>query len=412
MKKLVSGLLIFVGFLSLIGKAQDQKNIVRHLPAADFQREKLERLPAYDPKAEKNWQVDLRGYNLSALNLKDRLNDLMMSSFDSKTKWPKDLPTSFDPNHIMELSKNPGLGIKSLHKKGITGKGVSIGIIDQGLLIDHIEYKDRLRLYEEIHCRDEQAAMHGSALASISVGKTVGVAPEADLYYIGSTFFDRVERRSDIEVDFKYVAQCIDRILEINKSLPKEKKIRVVAVAIGWANLDRKNAVMANDAVGRAKKEGVLVVTSSFPETHGLRFHGLNRNPLADPEKPTSYTLGSFLLWNNGLDEIIKKDNHQLLLIPMDSRCTASPTGNSDYVFYREGGWSWVIPYVAGLYALACQVKTDITPEAFWNEALDSGDALEIERNNQKYCLGKIVNPEKLIGRLQNLNNQVMQFNE
>ena len=28
--------------------------------------------------------------------------------------------------------------------------------------------------------------MHGPAVASIAVGKTVGVAPEADLYYISS----------------------------------------------------------------------------------------------------------------------------------------------------------------------------------------------------------------------------------
>ena len=44
----------------------------------------------------------------------------------------------------------------------------------------------------------------------------------------------------------------------------------------------------------------------------------------------------------------------------MDSRCTASPTGINDYVYYREGGMSWTVPYLAGLYALACQVNPDI----------------------------------------------------
>ena len=33
---------------------------------------------------------------------------------------------------------------------------------------------------------DPDAQMHGPAVSSIAVGKTVGVAPEADLYYIGS----------------------------------------------------------------------------------------------------------------------------------------------------------------------------------------------------------------------------------
>jgi hypothetical protein len=62
----------------------------------------------------------------------------------------------------------------------------------------------------------------------------------------------------------------------------------------------------------------------------------------------------------------------------MDSRCTASPTGTEDYAFYREGGWSWCIPYIAGLYALACQVRPEITPEVFWAKVIETGDSVVI----------------------------------
>lgn len=55
---------------------------------------------------------------------------------------------------LMESGKNPGLGIRKLHKEGITGKGIGIAIIDQALLIDHVEYKEQLKMYEEIHCAD------------------------------------------------------------------------------------------------------------------------------------------------------------------------------------------------------------------------------------------------------------------
>lgn len=79
----------------------------------------------------------------------------------------------------MELGKNPGLEIRELHKLGITGKGIGIGVIDQALLVDHVEYKEQLKLYEEIHSIDENAVMHGPADgASIAVGKSVGVAPK------------------------------------------------------------------------------------------------------------------------------------------------------------------------------------------------------------------------------------------
>jgi len=92
-----------------------------------------------------------------------------------------------------------------------------------------------------------------------------------------------------------------------------------------------------------------------------------------------------------------KLSEKELLLIPMDSRCVASPTGNEVYVFYRQGGWSWSIPYIAGLYALACQVKPTVTPEEFWTTALKTGTTTEFEHEGKKYKLGKIVNPEKLI---------------
>ncbi|MDF2907329.1 MAG: hypothetical protein K0R34_2650 [Herbinix sp.] len=41
---------------------------------------------------------------------------------------------------IMENGTNPGLGIRELHKEGITGKGINVAIIDQNLLLHHPEF--------------------------------------------------------------------------------------------------------------------------------------------------------------------------------------------------------------------------------------------------------------------------------
>jgi hypothetical protein len=86
-----------------------------------------------------------------------------------------------------------------------------------------------------------------------------------------------------------------------------------------------------------------------------------------------------------------------MLLVPMDSRTTASPTGTEDYVFYRQGGWSWSIPYLAGMYALAVQVKPEITPEAFWETALETGRTIHIGHNGKDYEFGVILDPQALI---------------
>ncbi len=40
------------------------------------------------------------------------------------------MPAGCDPRKIMADAMNPGLGIRALHKQGITGKGVTVAIID------------------------------------------------------------------------------------------------------------------------------------------------------------------------------------------------------------------------------------------------------------------------------------------
>ena len=85
----------------------------------------------------------------------------------------------------------------------------------------------------------------------------------------------------------------------------------------------------------------------------------------------------------------------------MDSRTTASPTGTEDYVFYREGGWSWAIPYLAGMYALTVQVKPDITPQQFWQAALDTGRTIHVGRNGKDFEFGVILDPQALIKEIQ-----------
>jgi len=355
---------------------KDGSGIAGTLPPADYKRGALEALPAVPPGPRQFMQVDLLSYDLSNLDLNSRLADLRLADFDSRTKWPVDLPAGFDPAAIMEMGKNPGLGVRALHQRGITGKGVSIAIIDQGLLVDHVEYKDRLRLYEEIHCLDADAPLHGPAVASIAVGKTVGVAPEADLYYIAASPFrdEWVKDHNDPggEMDYTVTARAIDRILEINRSLPKEQRIRVISLSLGWMP-GVHGYKEVTEAVERAKQEGVFVLSTSLESTHGLRYMGLGRDPQGDPDKPTSYSTSSW--YKTYLDLVAARP---MLLVPMDSRTTASPTGPTDYSFYRTAGMSWAAPYLAGLYALACQVHPDITPQEFWTRALDTADVVEV----------------------------------
>ncbi len=396
-------ILIFPSCSSLFYKTNISKGndltIVSKPDSIVYRFGKLDSLQTYKEGSTKNLERDLRCRDISDMDLKNNFIELLHSDFDSKTNWPKSLPVGFNPDSIMEIGKNPGLSIHNLHQMGITGKGVGIAIIDQNLLVDHYEYKDQLRMYEEIHAsKHGGASMHGSAVTSIAVGKTVGVAPEANLYYISTTnaslgAFIRYKLFNKRDVYTKGYTKSIYRILEINRTLPTDKKIRVVSISFGSDNPDFLKAIED------ASKENVFVVSISLRKTQNLRFHGIGKECMTNPDDIHSYFPG--VLWSKSFyknPKYYKIDS--TLMVPVDSRCTASQSGNNSYVFYSTGGTSWVIPYIAGLYTLACQVKPSVTPQEFWNNALETGDIIEIEKNNKKYKFGKIVNPVELMENL------------
>jgi hypothetical protein len=368
--------------------------IVRYPSPASFGRGQIDELPEYNPDSARPFQVDLRGVDLSELQLDSCLDPLLHASFDSQTRWPSSLPAGFDPELIRRLGASPGLGVRALHERGITGRGVGIGIIDQTLLVSHVEYGDRVRSYEQIHLLpDGKAEMHGPAVAAIALGRTVGVAPEAELYYIAETH--GIFRPGGFEWDFKPLARSIDRLLEINSFLPDNRKIRVISISVGWSQ-GQEGAEEADAAVERARQAGVFVISTALERTHGLAFHGLGRDPLLDPELASSYRPGSWWAkrWLTAPGAFGPLNR---LLIPMDSRTTAGPCGDEDYAFYPEGGWSWVVPYLAGLYALACQVNPDMTPERFWESALRTGTTIPWEHEGATHSLGPIVQPVALL---------------
>ena len=75
-----------------------------------------------------------------------------------------------------------------------------------------------------------QARMHGPAVASIAVGKSVVWLRKADLYYIATGFCGA---KTFQEVDFACWANAVRRIVKINESLPADQKLRVLSPVMG-----------------------------------------------------------------------------------------------------------------------------------------------------------------------------------
>ena len=132
---------------------------------------------------------------------------------------------------ILEEGKNPGLGVRDLHAQGITGKVVNVAIIDQNLLGDHPEYINRIAAYYDSGCErpENEGSYHAPSVLSILAGETVGVAPGARVYYAAAPSW---------KMDAAYKADCLYWIIEQNRALPENEKIRLVSVSSapenGW----------------------------------------------------------------------------------------------------------------------------------------------------------------------------------
>lgn len=318
----------------------------------------LQRLPPFD---------GLLGVSLAQLDLRSEGARLGAMSFDSQTRWPDAgrLPQGFDPRARLERGKDPGLGVRGLHRDGVDGRGVGIAIIDQPLLRDHVEYQGALVRYEALGVAGVEPQMHAPAVASIAVGKTTGVAPRASL-----SFFAVPTWKADNEP----VARALELLVKANEGLPPASRVRVVSISAGgfarWKHPERWRAARA-----LAEQAGLLVLTC---EPGDFPYGTLARAPDAPADEPASYTRGK----HSGDDDAVR--------VPGAMRSYASERGPDIYTFDAEGGLSWATPWLAGLAALAFQVNPEARPAELRAWLVETATPTRA---------GPVVNPRKFIER-------------
>lgn len=321
------------------------------------------------------------GKSLRDIDLTDEYDTLLKVTFDTRTEWSsKDkLPKGFNPQEIIEIGKNPGLGIRDLHNQGITGQGINVAIIDQPLLPGHEEYKDKVVKYTAIECEDVEPQMHGPAVASILVGTDCGVAPSASLYYWAEPSWKR---------DYIYRTTALDQIIEHNKNKPLDEKIRVVSVSKGF-DPDEDNLSMWREKIEEAEENGIIVVHCSDEGNKG--FFGIGCKLYEDRDNPENYDICYFANNNSFLKS---KD---FLYVPIDNRTTADYKGENDYTFWSSGGLSWGAPYLAGVIALGYQVNPNLPQEEVYQYLRETG----VPFNDNGGC---IINPKAFIQKINESN--------
>ncbi len=336
--------------------------------------------------------------DISDVDLSNAGDKLPYIRFDNRVVFPSTdkLLGGFNPTKVLEDGKNPGLGVAELHKRGITGRGIRVAIIDQPLDTEHVEYKDNLIHYEQIgHDDKDMVSMHGPAVASLLCGKTTGVAPDIQLIYFAANNLKPADNNdqplpdnSERKVYTGNYAKALRKILFMNTVLPDGEKID--AVSISWGRLHDNPET--SELLRKLAESGVMVLTTDSKRTYGkdARFTSIDRQMSADADNPESYEPG---FWRDSKDYAPEQ-----ILVPAGGRTTAGFGGHDNYIYYgANSGMSWATPYLVGVYALAKQTNPQLTPQRFFKLAHQTGSAMNINDAQR----GLIIQPQKIIEALQ-----------
>lgn len=309
--------------------------------------------------------MDVRGKNLSEMDLRSKGDVVSTLTFDSETKWPPSdkMPAGFDPAKLLEYGKDPGLGVKKLHQLGYTGKGVNVAYIDQPLLENHIEYKDsNIRYYKVRPETLNSSTMQGSSVISLLSGKDIGIAPESKVYFFGTPSWLK---------DQIVYAEALRKLIEVNKTLPDDKKIRIVGISDA-VDTTKKNSETFKAAIRDAEANGIMVFSSGT-----IKIFPLTINAYKSKDNPENWFTTS---------DVKKYD----LGVPTSGRTTAVGYVTQDSYAYNtlDGGPSWAIPYVVSTITLGLQADPTLTKE----------NAIKYLKESATVTgHGKIINPEGFI---------------
>jgi len=292
--------------------------------------------------------------------------------------------------------------VDKLWEQGIIGKGVNIAMIGEPILTDHVELADNLVDYEELGTIAKTADPHSTAVASLLVGKTVGIAPDAKLYYFAASMAKTKEDLAVQNIDYSEYQKAFDRIFEINQQLSAKDQIRLVVVDGYFDQYPPKGQgeyIASKDYQGmmasKAKLEAfydVLVmdyVNEGGGGVSGLSTISLSRAPLEDPDDLSKYYLST------SAQKLLPYDPYspakgnfqfytitvQCIAVPGEQRTLASAYGDRVYTHYSaapcvysdvngiqsEFSDGFSSAFVAGLYALCLQTGDNVTPERLYS---------------------------------------------
>lgn len=219
--------------------------------------------------------------------------------------------------------------------------------------------------------KDDGVSMHGPAVASLLVGKSCGVAPEALLHYFAIP--------AGVP-DFALCAQNLREMLRYNRTVALSERIRVVSCSFPDVEYERFGQIEKWNKAGLqewikaledARSEGIVVVNglnndrglvavnSSESDSDRLTFIGGGSIDNKDDFESQD-------MWLKFKDTPTKEKTKIMaenIMVPTDYRtCAESWVKENQYFYGGLNGMSWSIPYLAGVIALGLQKNQNLMP--------------------------------------------------
>ncbi|MCL2758565.1 MAG: S8 family serine peptidase [Alphaproteobacteria bacterium] len=295
-------------------------------------------------------------------------NSVYIGGWTDDVKWPdaSKMPPFFAPALMLEAAKKPEFGVPELHEQGIDGRGIGIAIIDHRLNLEHPEYKDKIKHYEVIENKWDKNGVdyHGSLVVGCAAGENTGTAPGADIYYIAAENWPDKDGDPSTMERFN---MAIRKIIDINKNLPPEKKIRFLSCS--WGGDAHLFAKETEELFDLAEQNGIMVLG------------GGHRGRTGD----------GYIFFN---PKYKFENEYGMVGIPTDGK--TNPWFLGGYAYDRMGGASSMFPYLAGVFAMALQGNMAFCNQPDWQSKL-----MEIMKNtaqsDEKGGKGKIINPAGIV---------------
>lgn len=257
----------------------------------------------------------------------------------------------------------------------LTGKGRVIAIIDHPLYLEHPGYKANLLSYERVGVTKPVTDSHGASVVSIAAGE-IGIAKDAQIVYRAFAPWERE----------RYLANVVAAFESLRNYVVRGGAVDVISASFGWMDTT-PGAKEANAMIGWFEDRNIPV----FSTANARRMIYYGPNGLDEWVRRSA-------LEANAMDQCL-----QSLALPITNRGLAcfcpeqiKQLGSN---YYREtateGGASWAMPFLAGLFADAREAIPTLTKETFWNLLDGSAKTVSFPREDLR-----VIDTTKFVARV------------